>query len=92
MQHSMGSPRNQLRFTSLEDSISQDNSVRFIEAFVEHVLLYLVGFKVQTIENEENIMGKLRDIDGGYAIDYVTAFGTIGRIVAKRKSRIQKKQ
>jgi hypothetical protein len=28
------------------------------------VSLYLVGFKVQTIENEENIMGKLRDIDG----------------------------
>jgi len=64
MQHITGTTHNQLRFTSLEDIISQDNPVRFIEAFVKHVSLYLVGFKVQTIEIEENIMGKLRDIDG----------------------------
>jgi len=53
MQHSMGIPRNQLRLISLDDSILQDNSIRFIDAYVEHVSLYLVGFKVQTIENEE---------------------------------------
>jgi len=64
MQHIIGIPRNQMQLTSLEDSISHDNPVRFIDAFVEHVSLYLVGFKVQTIEIEENIMGKLRDIDG----------------------------
>lgn len=64
MQSIIGIPRNQLRLTSLDDSISQDNPVRFIDAFVEHVSLYLVGFKIQTIENEENIIGKLRDING----------------------------
>jgi hypothetical protein len=39
MQHSIGIPRNQLRLTSLDDSISQDNLVRFIDAFVEQVSL-----------------------------------------------------
>jgi hypothetical protein len=39
MQHSIGIPRNQLRLKSLDDSISQDNPVWFIDAFVEHVSL-----------------------------------------------------
>jgi hypothetical protein len=37
MQHRIGIPRNQLRLTSLDDSFSQDNPLRFIDAFVEHV-------------------------------------------------------
>jgi hypothetical protein len=39
MQHSRGIPRNQLQLKSLDDSISQDNPVRFIDAFVEQVSL-----------------------------------------------------
>jgi hypothetical protein len=64
MQHIQGTQRHQLQMSSLEDKIGIENPVRFIDAFVEHVSFYLVGFKVQTIENEENIMGKLRDING----------------------------
>jgi hypothetical protein len=37
MKHITGSSRSQLRMTSLEDTISRDNPVRFIEAFVESV-------------------------------------------------------
>ena len=50
MQHIIGIPRNQLRFTSLEDTIFQDNLVRFIEAFVENISLQSLGFTVQTIK------------------------------------------
>ena len=52
MQHITGIPRNQMRFTSLEDSISQENPVRFIEAFVENISLKTLGFSTQTIKTE----------------------------------------
>ena len=52
MQHITGIPRNQMRFTSLEDSISQENPVRFIEAFVENISLKTLGFSTQTIKAE----------------------------------------
>ena len=52
MQHITGIPRNQLRFTSLEETISQDNPVRFIDAFVEHISLQSLGFTAQTIKTE----------------------------------------
>ena len=35
MQHITGIALNQMVFMSLEDSISEDNPVRFIDAFVE---------------------------------------------------------
>ncbi|WP_262493371.1 hypothetical protein [Kaistella chaponensis] len=35
MQHITGIARNQMVFTGLEDSFSEDNPVRFIDAFVE---------------------------------------------------------
>jgi hypothetical protein len=34
MQHITGISRHQMRFSSLEDTISLDNQVRFIDAFV----------------------------------------------------------
>jgi len=52
MQHIQGLSRNQLRFTSLEDTISQDNPVRFIDAFVENISLKALGFTAQTIKSE----------------------------------------
>lgn len=50
MQHITGIPRNQVCFSSLEDTISPDNPVRFIDAFVEAVSLGSLGFSVQTIK------------------------------------------
>jgi transposase len=50
MQHIIGIPRNQLQLKSLDDSISQDNPVCFIGAFVEHVSLKSIGFTFQTIK------------------------------------------
>jgi hypothetical protein len=37
MQHIIGISRQQVRFSSLEDTISPDNQVRFIDAFVESI-------------------------------------------------------
>lgn len=52
MQHITGIPRNQMFFSSLEDTISQDNPIRFIDAFVETISLKSLGFTVQTIKTE----------------------------------------
>ena len=39
-------------FTSLEDGISSDNSVRFVDAFVENIDLNALGFELQTLKTE----------------------------------------
>lgn len=52
MQHITGIPRNQMSFSSLEDSISATNPIRFIDAFVEHIDLKTLGFVVQTLKKE----------------------------------------
>jgi transposase len=50
MQYSIEIQRNQLFLKSLDNSISQDNPERFIDAFVEHVSLKSIGFTFQTIK------------------------------------------
>ena len=40
------------RMSSLEDSMGQDNPVRFIDAFVEQLDLLKLGFEVKTLKNE----------------------------------------
>ena len=52
MQHILGIPRNQMSIASLEDTISTDNPIRFIDAFVENIDLKALGFEVQTIKTE----------------------------------------
>ena len=52
MQHITGISRQQVRFSSLEDTISPDNQVRFIDAFVEYVDLSKPGFAVKTLKTE----------------------------------------
>ena len=52
MQHITGIPRNQMSFSSLEDTISKDNPVGFIDAFVEALSLESLGFSVRTIKTE----------------------------------------
>ena len=52
MQHITGIPRNQMYFSSLEDTISPENPIRFIDAFVETIALESLGFSVQTIKIE----------------------------------------
>ncbi len=44
--------RHQLEFCCLEDKISQDNPVRFIEAFVEHIELEKLGFQARATKQE----------------------------------------
>ncbi|TCN59622.1 transposase [Flavobacterium circumlabens] len=39
-------------FSSLEDTISADNPIRFIDAFAEAVALESLGFTVQTLKTE----------------------------------------
>jgi transposase len=50
MQHILGISRHQMRVSSLEDAISPDNQVRFVDAFVDHVSLVKLGFAVQTLK------------------------------------------
>jgi transposase len=52
MKHITGSSRSQLRMTSLEDTISRDNPVRFIEAFVESIDMGKLGFSNPVIHSE----------------------------------------
>jgi transposase len=52
MQHITGIPRNQIRFSSIEDSISMENPIRFVDAFVEALDLRGLEFKVKTIKAE----------------------------------------
>jgi len=52
MQHITGLPRNQMVFSSLEDTILPENPVRFIDAFVEALSLETLGFSVQSIKAE----------------------------------------
>jgi transposase len=52
MQHIQGISRHQLQVVSLEDSISQDNPVRFIDAFVHSIHLERIGFKERVLKTE----------------------------------------
>ncbi|OOV19239.1 IS1182 family transposase [Flavobacterium sp. LM4] len=52
MQHIQGISRQQMRFSSLEDAISADNQVRFIDAFVTFLDLEKLGFTVTSIKSE----------------------------------------
>jgi transposase len=52
MQHITGISRQQLQISSLEDRISPENPVRFIEAFTEHISLQALGFTAKTIKTE----------------------------------------
>lgn len=52
MQHITGIPREQIGFSSLEDSIESDNSVRFVDAFIDSLDLIKLGFKTKTLKKE----------------------------------------
>ncbi len=52
MQHIQGISRHQLQMSSLEDKISTDNPVRFIEAFVNVIDFEQVGFQSKFLQKE----------------------------------------
>lgn len=52
MQHIQGISRHQLQVVSLEDTISQENPVRFIDAFVHSINLDKIGFLARTLKSE----------------------------------------
>jgi transposase len=52
MQYISGISRYQMRISSLEDNISPNNPVRFIDAFVSFIDLSKLGFSVQTPNKE----------------------------------------
>ena len=52
MNHITGMPRLQMQMSSLEDSIDQENPVRFIDAFVDQLDLLKIGFEVKTLKTE----------------------------------------
>jgi transposase len=52
MQHISGIPRTQMSFSSLEDTISLNHEIRFIDAFTSKVDLVKLGFQIKTIKSE----------------------------------------
>ena len=52
MQHITWIHRNQMTIASLESSISADNPIRFIDAFVDNIDLKALGFEMQTLKTE----------------------------------------
>ena len=52
MQHIQGISRHQFQLSSLEDTISQDNPVRFIDAFVQSINLEKIGFISKVLKTE----------------------------------------
>lgn len=52
MQHISGISRHQLQISSLEDKITLDNPIRFIEAFVEHLSIEKLGFTTRILKSE----------------------------------------
>jgi transposase len=52
MQHVIGTSRHQLRISSLEDAISLDNQVCFIDTFVGIVDFGKLGFALQPFKSE----------------------------------------
>lgn len=52
MQHIQGISRHQLQMSSLEDKITTDNPVRFIEAFVNHIDTVKIGFQPKVLKAE----------------------------------------
>ena len=47
-----GNNLNQMIFSTLEMKIEQDNPVRFVDAFVEHLDLSQLGFVVSALKTE----------------------------------------
>ena len=56
MQHITGISRHQMRISSLEDAISADNQVRFIDAFVNFVDFMKLGFTVQSSPKKRGLL------------------------------------
>jgi transposase len=52
MQHIQGISRHQLQIGCLEDRITANNPVRFIEAFVNHIDLVKIGFEPRILKTE----------------------------------------
>ena len=52
MQHIQGISRHQLQMISLEDKITSDNPVRFIDVFVNSIDLQKIGFISRVLKKE----------------------------------------
>ena len=55
-----GNNRHQLVFSILEMQIEQDNLVRFVDAFVEHLDLNQLGFVVSALKTEGRLAFELK--------------------------------
>ena len=47
-----GNNRHQITFSTLESQIEENNPVRFVDAFVEHLDLTQLGFVINTLKTE----------------------------------------
>jgi len=51
MPYIQGICRHQLQMSSLEDKITADNPVRFIDAFVNHIDIVKLGFQSKALKS-----------------------------------------
>ena len=52
MQHITGISRQQMRLSSLEDTISPNNQVRLIDSFVDYIDISKLDFAVKTLKTK----------------------------------------
>ena len=57
MQHIQGISHHQLQMSSLEDKISADNSVRFIDVFLHHIVAVDNKHNLVVVRRSINILG-----------------------------------
>jgi len=69
MQHTQRISRHQLQMSSLEDKITADNPVRFINAFVNHIDTVKIGFQPKVLKPQgrpgfqsENLFNQLENV------------------------------
>jgi hypothetical protein len=55
MQHILGISRYQMRISSLENAISTDNQVRFMDAFVESLELFITLMAFMNIKKKHKV-------------------------------------
>ena len=48
-----GNNRHQITFSTLESQIEENNPVRFVDAFVEHLDLTQLGFLINNLKKED---------------------------------------
>ena len=90
MQHIQGISRNQLQMGSLEDKITSDNPVRFIDAFVGLIDLKKIGFEPRVLKTEGRPSFKTEVFLKLYLYGYLNDIRSSRKLERETKNEYQK--